>query len=93
MRHHLLTNYCHTILSVVLAQFSGLGFLDGMEGIIRLAEASPYIKVGPVSSDVELMCLCSHKAPCQSPEANGNHSMVSIQLLVSSVVVLCTVDC
>ena len=45
MRHHLLTNYMHAILSVVLAQFSGLGFLDGMEGVVKLAEASPYVKV------------------------------------------------
>ena len=41
----MLTNYFHAILSVVLAQFTGLGFLDGMEGVIRLAEASPYTKV------------------------------------------------
>ena len=41
----MLTNYFHVILAVVLAQFRGLGFLDGMEGVIRLAEASPYFKV------------------------------------------------
>ena len=54
VRHHLLTNYFHAILSVVLAQFTGLGFLDGMEGVIRLAEASPYIRVSgviPVNAD------------------------------------------
>ena len=45
VRHHLLTNYTHAILSVVLAQFTNLGFLDGVEGVIRLAEASPYIQV------------------------------------------------
>ena len=45
VRHHMLTNYMHAILSVVLAQFTGLGFLDGMEGVIKLAEASPYVQV------------------------------------------------
>ena len=30
---------------MVLAQFSGVGFSDGEDGIIRLTEASPYIKV------------------------------------------------
>ncbi len=43
----MLTNYIHAVLAVVLAQFTGLGFLDGMEGVIRLAEASPWIKVTP----------------------------------------------
>ena len=42
---HLLTSYHHAILSVVLAQFSFKGFADGMEGVVRLAEASPTIKV------------------------------------------------
>jgi hypothetical protein len=45
VRHHMLTNYMHAILSVVLAQFTGLGFLDGMEGVIKLAEASSYVQV------------------------------------------------
>ncbi len=45
VRHHMLTNYMYAILSVVLAQFTGLGFLDGMEGVIKLAEASPYVQV------------------------------------------------
>ena len=45
VRHHMLTNYFHAILSVVLAQFTGLGFIDGMDGVVRLAEASPYIRV------------------------------------------------
>ena len=45
VRHHLLSNYFHAILAVVLAQFTGLGFIDGREGVIRLAEASPYIRV------------------------------------------------
>ena len=34
----------------MLAQFSGLGFPDGMEGVIRLAQASPYIQVGLVTN-------------------------------------------
>jgi len=45
VRHHMLTNYMHAILLVVLAQFTGLGFLDGMEGVIKLAEASSYVQV------------------------------------------------
>ncbi len=45
VRHHMLTNYMHAILLVVLAQFTGLGFLDGMEGVVKLAEASPYVQV------------------------------------------------
>lgn len=49
VRHHLLTNYMHAILSVLLAQFTGLGFLDGMEGVIKLAEASPYIQVSAMA--------------------------------------------
>ena len=60
VRHHLLTNYFHAILTVVLAQFSGLGFLDGMEGIIRLAEASSYIRVHSRAADIccfEVTCL------------------------------------
>ncbi|KAL0050321.1 hypothetical protein WJX82_008957 [Trebouxia sp. C0006] len=44
VRHHMLTNYMHAILLVVLAQFTGLGFLDGMEGVIKLAEASSYVQ-------------------------------------------------
>ena len=41
---HFLTSYHHAILSVVLAQFSAKGFTDGADGIIRLVEASPYLK-------------------------------------------------
>ena len=43
--HHMLTNYFHAILAVVLAQFQGLGFLDGIDGVIRLAKASAYMQV------------------------------------------------
>jgi len=43
--HHFLKNYYHAILCVILAQFSGRGFVDGMEGIIKLVQASPYVKV------------------------------------------------
>ncbi len=49
VRHHMLTNYMHAILSVVLAQYTGLGFLDGMEGVIKLAEASPYMQVNAMA--------------------------------------------
>ena len=36
--HHLLTSYHQAILSVILAQFTPKGFIDGMEGIVRLVE-------------------------------------------------------
>ena len=48
--HHFLKNYYHAILCVILAQFSGRGFVDGMEGIIKLAQASPYVKVPACSA-------------------------------------------
>ncbi|DBA97089.1 hypothetical protein WJX77_003952 [Trebouxia sp. C0004] len=44
MDHHFLTSYHHAIMSTVLAQFSNQGFLDGMEGIVKLVEASPYLQ-------------------------------------------------
>ncbi len=52
VRHHMLTKYFHAILAVVLAQFTGLGFLDGMAGVIRLAEASPYTRVSPKAANM-----------------------------------------
>ncbi len=42
---HKLTSYYHAVLSIVLAQFSHKGIENGMAGIIRLAQASPYIRV------------------------------------------------
>ena len=45
MDHHFLTSYHHAIMSTVLAQFSNQGFLDGMEGMVKLVEASPYLQV------------------------------------------------
>ena len=45
MDHHLLISYHHAILSTILAQFSPKGFLDGMTGIVKLVESSPYLKV------------------------------------------------
>ena len=43
--HHFLTSYHHAILSIILAQFSPKGLPGGMLGIIKLAQASPYLKV------------------------------------------------
>ena len=43
--HHRLTNYHHAILSIILSQFSPKGLPGGMQGIIKLAQASPYLKV------------------------------------------------
>ena len=45
VRQHLLSSYFHAVLSVALAQFTSKGIADGIPGIIRLAEASPYIQV------------------------------------------------
>ena len=42
--HHFLTSYHHTILSIVLAQFSPTGFADGMEGMLKLVAASSYLQ-------------------------------------------------
>ena len=53
MDQHFLTSYHHAILSIVLAQFSPKGFLDGMEGIVRLVKDSPYLQV----CSVLLFCL------------------------------------
>ena len=41
----MLTKYFVAILTVVLNQFFGLGFADGLEGIVRVAEASFYVRV------------------------------------------------
>ena len=58
----MLTNYFHAILSVVLAQFTGLGFIDGMDGVVRLAEASPYIRVSKPAYclHVKRVFVCMH---------------------------------
>lgn len=53
MDQHFLTSYHHAILSIILAQFSPKGFLDGMEGIVRLVKDSPYLQV----CSVLLFCL------------------------------------
>ena len=53
---HKLANYYHAILSIILAQFSHMGFENGMAGVVRLAQASPYIRVRPLSHCI----LCFH---------------------------------
>lgn len=53
MKNHLLASYFHAILSVALAQFSARGYVDGMPGIMRLAETSSYAQVQ--SSHVSLV--------------------------------------
>lgn len=57
MKNHLLASYFHAILSVALAQFSSRGFEDGMPGIVRLAETSPYVQVSPLSSLAYMCCV------------------------------------
>ena len=41
---HFLASYHHAILAIILAQFSPRGFSDGMGGIVKLVEASSYLK-------------------------------------------------
>ena len=53
---HKLANYYHAILSIVLAQFSHKGFINGMAGTVRLAQASPYIRV----RSLPYCILCFH---------------------------------
>ncbi|KAA6429424.1 MAG: hypothetical protein FRX49_00818 [Trebouxia sp. A1-2] len=79
VRHHLLTNYMHAILSVVLAQFTGLGFLDGMEGVIKLAEASSYVQ--DILQTQMGMSLPEMKAFCQAdPAAKTGQSLPGAHL-------------
>ena len=40
-----MTSYHHAILAVILAQFTAKAFADGREGIVKLIEASAYLKV------------------------------------------------
>jgi hypothetical protein len=56
---HKLANYYHAILSIILAQFSNKGFESGMSGAVRLAQASPYIRVRslPYSHSVFPLCI------------------------------------
>ncbi len=53
---HKLANYYHAILSIILAQFSHKGFENGMAGIVRLAQASPHIRVRSLPY-FNLLCL------------------------------------
>ena len=45
MDQHFLGSYYHAVLAIILAQFSKIAFEDGMAGVVRLVQASPYIKV------------------------------------------------
>ena len=78
VRHHMLTSYMQAILSIVLAQFTGLGYLDGMEGVIRLAQASPYIKVG-ISTPVFVLHGTLHKSLCAPKWCQSLAGQVGIQ--------------
>ena len=44
MANHLLGDYLHSFVSVLLAQFSRKRFPGGMDGVVRLAERSPTIQ-------------------------------------------------
>ena len=63
----MLSSYQHAILSVILAQFTSKGFSDGMEGIVRLLEATPRLQVRLHISTVHApgmtadQVACSHK--------------------------------
>ncbi|KAL0050037.1 hypothetical protein WJX82_003243 [Trebouxia sp. C0006] len=82
VRHHMLTNYMHAILSVVLAQFTGLGFLDGMEGVIKLAEASPYMQ--ELLETQMGMDLPNMRAFCQTDASSriSTSSMLGLNIVV-----------
>ena len=70
MDHHLLTSYQYAILSVVLAQFTPKGFIDGMEGIVRLVEGREGLQASIAGSFV-----ATHKhataVTCQSTRTSG----------------------
>ncbi len=87
VRHHLLTNYFHAILAVVLAQFTGLGFLDGMEGVIRLAEASPYIKVGPLN--LSLLMPLYYKTISRRQKANAKYTIMCTCFTLAKLLCCC----
>lgn len=60
---HFMTSYYHAMLSVILGQFTRNGFPDGVQGIIKLAEGSEFIRVG---HGPFLLQLISAKTPrCQ----------------------------
>ena len=61
MDQHFLTSYYHAALSVVLGQFGIKGFADGPEGIVRLVEASPFIKASQDRLPSSL-CQCAYFA-------------------------------
>lgn len=42
---HFMSSYHHAVLAVILAQFTAKGFADGMEGVTKLIQASPYLQV------------------------------------------------
>ncbi len=61
---HFLASYYHAILSIILAQFSGKGFDGGRHGVIKLAQASPYIRV-TTCAEVLVMQGCPAKPMVQ----------------------------
>lgn len=67
MKHHLLSSYFHAVLSVALAQFGKNGFPDGVAGIIRLAEASPYFQARHISlqGSAHALLLAHNKVFCE----------------------------
>ncbi len=73
MDHHFLTSYHQAIMSTVLAQFSNQGFLDGMEGIVKLVEASPYLQVRLFNVMVDVPAAFQQLSESQ----NNKHGFVS----------------
>ncbi len=45
VQQHLLTSYLHSLLHVLLAQFSEKRIVGGMSGVVQLAKRSEPIKV------------------------------------------------
>ena len=74
---HKLANYYHAILSIILAQFSHKGFENGMAGTVRLAQASPYIRVRSLPHCM----LCLHSALCLDVTASWHVEHISVAYL------------
>ena len=66
--HHLLTSYHQAILSVVLAQFTPKGFIDGMEGIVRLVEGHEGLQASITGSFVATHTSMQQLSPVRAQD-------------------------
>ena len=81
---HKMANYYHAILSIILAQFSHRGFENGMAGTVRLAQASPYIRVRSLPHCI----LCFHSVFCLDVEASWHVDNIGVCHLLQTVMLL-----